>query len=390
MFVDKLQAGFLVFETQQGWVGVDLTPRQRIYLLWTFRHFRQLSMPLLNGRERTLVNELFRNADVMPQSYNPSLVIGVVEKFVPPAASDAPPVAEAAPRKEQVVASSAEILPQVHLAPPPSPKFVWPTLAWPRQINSRLKAFRLKASKVATSKLAKSKLATSRLATSKLATTLGALFLCVIFVSGWHRMQATPSSEAPNQSRLQQINSLVLPESSRLEKPAIIAGNSVAVVPPVVATQIAVAPEAEVTSAPIATESPLRASVPVVAPKPIIHIHRAASTPNLPFSAPDSGIGIVASRPPLRFAYPDYTNVRARGVVALTADVDSDGAVRNVRVVSGNRALAAAAIQSIRQWRYRPYLKDGQPVATETNIVISFFADDAISMSFPPSIAAGR
>ena len=376
--MDKLQGGFLLFETQQGWVGVELTPRQRICLLWTYRHFRQLSMPLLNGRERTLVNELFRNADVMPQSYNPSLVIGVVEKFVPPAASDAPPAPQPAPRKERRVQVAA------------SPKFVWPTFAWPRQINSRLKAFRLKASKVATSKLAKSKLATSRLATSKLATTLGALFLCVIFVSGWHRMQATPSSEAPNQSRLQQINSLVLPESSRLEKPAIIAGNSVAVVPPVVATQIAVAPEAEVTSAPIATESPLRASVPVVAPKPIIHIHRGASTPNLPLSAPDSSIGIVASRPPLRFAYPDYTNVRARGVVALTADVDSDGAVRNVRVVSGNRALAAAAIQSIRQWRYRPYLKDGQPVATETNIVISFFADDAISMSFPPSIAAGR
>jgi protein TonB len=382
MFVDKLQAGFLLFETQQGWVGVDLTPRQRICLLWTFRHFRQLSMPLLNGRERTLVNELFRNADVMPQSYNPSLVIGVVEKFVPPTASDAPPAPQPAPkkeRKEQVVAPSAKNLPQVHLAPPPSPKFVWPTFAWPRQINSRQQAFRLTASKVAT----------SRLVTSKLATTVGALFLCVIFVSGWHRMQATPSSEAPNQSRLQQINSLVLPESSRLEKPAIIARSSTAVVPPSVATQIAVAPEAAVTSAPIAAESPVRASVPV-APKAIIHIHRAASTPSLPFSAPDSGIGIVASRPPLRFAYPDYTDVRARGVVALTADVDSDGAVRNVRVVSGNRALAAAAIQSIRQWRYRPYLKDGQPVATETNIVISFFADDAISMSFPPSIAAGR
>src|ERR1017187_6598118 len=114
MFVDKLQGGFLLFETQQGWVGVELTPRQRICLLWTYRHFRQLSMPLLNGRERTLVNELFRNADVMPQSYNPSLVIGVVEKFVPPPPSDAPPAPQPAPRKGrkvQVAAPSAKILP---------------------------------------------------------------------------------------------------------------------------------------------------------------------------------------------------------------------------------------------------------------------------------------
>jgi periplasmic protein TonB len=90
----------------------------------------------------------------------------------------------------------------------------------------------------------------------------------------------------------------------------------------------------------------------------------------------------------LRFAYPVYPDIRARGVVSLTAGLDSDGAVRSVRVVSGNRALAAAAVQAVRQWRYRPYLKDGQPVPTETNIVISFISDDAISMTFPPSIPA--
>jgi hypothetical protein len=33
-----------------------------------------------------------------------------------------------------------------------------------------------------------------------------------------------------------------------------------------------------------------------------------------------------------------------------------------------------------------PYLRDGKPVATETNIVISFLSNDAISMTFPPSI----
>ena len=60
--------------------------------------------------------------------------------------------------------------------------------------------------------------------------------------------------------------------------------------------------------------------------------------------------------------------------------------MRTVRVVSGNRALATAAVRAVRQWRYRPYLIDGLPVVTETNIVISFISDDAISMSFPASI----
>jgi protein TonB len=114
----------------------------------------------------------------------------------------------------------------------------------------------------------------------------------------------------------------------------------------------------------------------------------SALTPKRPVLGP--GDAIQATRPPLRFAYPVSPGGRLRGVVSLTAEVDSEGTVRSVRVVSGNRALAAAALRAVRQWRYRPYLKDGQPVATETNIVVSFISDDAISMSFPPSIPAIR
>jgi len=95
---------------------------------------------------------------------------------------------------------------------------------------------------------------------------------------------------------------------------------------------------------------------------------------------------IQATRPPLRSWYPDYSGIEARGVVVLTAEVDSEGVVRSVRVVRGNRALVAAAVRAVRQWRYAPYFEGGKPVATETNIVISVFSDDAVSMSFPPSV----
>ena len=89
MFLDKLESGFLLFETEQGWVRVDLSFGQRVYLLWTFRNFRQLSIPLLNPRQRTLVNSLFRNhaAEVL-HSFELLPVIGVVEKFVPPTLPD--------------------------------------------------------------------------------------------------------------------------------------------------------------------------------------------------------------------------------------------------------------------------------------------------------------
>jgi len=184
----------------------------------------------------------------------------------------------------------------------------------------------------------------------------------------------------------------VPPDSPHVAKPAAAIAESPAAIAPPAAAQPLAAPEAAVMAPSVNVVIPasMRTLIPasIPAPKRAIRVHDAASTPNLPLSVQDSGI--QASRAPLHFAYPDYPDARARGVVALTARVDSTGAVRTVRVVSGSRALAAAAVRAVRQWRYRPYVKDGQPVATETNIVISFISEDAISMSFPPSIPATR
>jgi TonB family protein len=351
VFLNKLQTGFLLFETQQGLVRVELSPWQRLYLLWTFRNFRQLSIPLLNPRQRTLVNALFLNsAGIVSHSHNPLPVIGVVENFVPPTVQiDASPAPKNERQKERqekkVVAQPAEI------APKPSPdRSSAPIFAW-----------------------------------SGLATTVSALSLCIIFAVAWHRIQAIPASQAHNQPRLQQINVIALPDSPTSAEAAATAENPTAIAPPAATAQPLAAPEAAVKPASIAAVIP----TPIIPKsKRVIRLHDAASTPNLPLSRQDSGI--QASRPPLRFGYPVYPDVRARGVVSLTAGLDSDGAVRTVRVVSGNRALAAAAVRTVRQWRYRPYVKDGQPVATETNVVISFISNDAISISFPPSIPAIR
>ena len=58
----------------------------RVYLLWTFSNFHQLSPLLLNPRQTALINNLFRQRAVMgPHEYEPRLEIGIVENFVPPA-----------------------------------------------------------------------------------------------------------------------------------------------------------------------------------------------------------------------------------------------------------------------------------------------------------------
>jgi protein TonB len=385
VFLDRLQSGFLLFKTQQGLVRVELSLRQRIYLLWTFRNFRQLSIPLLNSRQRALVNALFRNnAGVVSHSYNPLLAIGVVENYVPPPvqieASPAHKPVQINARQEKVVAPRAEIAPQPNPVLSSSPRFAW----------SKLATSKLATTKLATSKLATSKRAPSKLVMSRLATTGGALSLCIVSVVAWHRIEGIPHSQAHNEPRLQRINVIAPPDSPHFAKPAaVVAESPAAIAPPATPPpQPLAATEAALMRASINAVVPASIPTSIPTPKRPIRVPDAAASPNLPLSGQNSGI--QASRAPLHFAYPDYPDVSARGVVALTARVDSAGAVRTVRVVSGNRALAAAAVRAVRQWRYRPYLQDGQPVATETNIVISFISEDAISMTFPLTIPATR
>jgi periplasmic protein TonB len=52
--------------------------------------------------------------------------------------------------------------------------------------------------------------------------------------------------------------------------------------------------------------------------------------------------------------------------------IGKDGTVRDLQVRSGHPMLAQAAVDAVRQWRYRPYLLNGQPVEVDTQIDINF------------------
>ena len=63
---------------------------------------------------------------------------------------------------------------------------------------------------------------------------------------------------------------------------------------------------------------------------------------------------------------------RVQGVVVLTALIDKRGNVEHLQVVSGHPLLAPAAIEAVKQWRYKPFLVSGQPVEVETTVTITF------------------
>ena len=64
--------------------------------------------------------------------------------------------------------------------------------------------------------------------------------------------------------------------------------------------------------------------------------------------------------------------LRKQGDVQLLATVGKTGAITKVRVLSGEAMLAQAATDAVRQWKYRPFLLNDEPVQIETQITIKF------------------
>jgi protein TonB len=63
---------------------------------------------------------------------------------------------------------------------------------------------------------------------------------------------------------------------------------------------------------------------------------------------------------------------RIQGQVVLQAIIGKDGKIENLQVVRGHPMLNASAIDAVKQWRYKPYLLNGQPAEVETVITVNF------------------
>ena len=73
---------------------------------------------------------------------------------------------------------------------------------------------------------------------------------------------------------------------------------------------------------------------------------------------------------------PEYPKLalaaRVQGQVLLKAIVRKDGSIQELEVVRGHPMLSPAALKAVQQWRYRPFLLNGEPVEVETDITVIF------------------
>ncbi len=71
--------------------------------------------------------------------------------------------------------------------------------------------------------------------------------------------------------------------------------------------------------------------------------------------------------------YPELARqARIQGTVTLAAVIGKDGMVQNLRVISGHPLLTNAAMDAVKQWLYKPYLLNGEPVEVDTQINVNF------------------
>jgi len=81
--------------------------------------------------------------------------------------------------------------------------------------------------------------------------------------------------------------------------------------------------------------------------------------------------GVMVSR--VQPVYPHIAIVnRIQGSVHINAIISSTGALESVRAVSGDLTLARAALDAVRQWRFRPYFLNGKPIEVQTEVIVNF------------------
>jgi periplasmic protein TonB len=72
-------------------------------------------------------------------------------------------------------------------------------------------------------------------------------------------------------------------------------------------------------------------------------------------------------------AYPaNALRMRTEGIVKLMATVGKTGSVTTVKVVSGDALLTQSALDAVKQWKYKPYLLNGNPIEIQTEVTINF------------------
>lgn len=122
------------------------------------------------------------------------------------------------------------------------------------------------------------------------------------------------------------------------------------------------------------TSASLPPGINVAAPAgPHVTVAPAAAAPGSRPQAVSSGVSAGHLLAPIRPEYPSIARItHTQGTVVVDAIISRTGAIESAHVLSGPAMLQSAALDAVRQARYRPFLLNGQPTDVQTTITIVF------------------
>jgi protein TonB len=104
------------------------------------------------------------------------------------------------------------------------------------------------------------------------------------------------------------------------------------------------------------------------APAPVVKL-APPKGPQRVSSGVMSGSKISGSNP----TYPPIAKAaHVSGAVVLHAVISKTGSVDNLTVISGPEMLRASALDAVRNWKYKPYLLNGEPTEVDTTVTVNF------------------
>jgi TonB family protein len=373
----KICTGLLELRTPSGLFYASPTFSQRVYLLWTFRHFSSLSRLVLNRRQQELIDKLSQTAVVLERGKAVrASIIGAVENVGNIAIRTRPlavavadnllQMAAAAPRLSVASAVGSEVAPlpqkrienNIRPMSDPQPK------ARVTQIPARTREAPKEEEPRRPIKWASTSLRLPPRKWLEWATgaALSAALLGVVFYVTEMRPSSISTASRPGVS--DQTESQPAPIALPLPPP-------VASVPAKISAPAISGPARVIAGIPLQPDANRTVRSRVIEPSTMAP--ESTSIPRVH----------VTGAPAHNFVYPESPTSALTGTVNLRALIGPDGLVKHVDVLSGKSALARPAIDAIRHWRYRPPQSDGQAAEAETRVTVNFVGDDAVSIVFP-------
>jgi hypothetical protein len=364
-------AQLLELRTAAGAVYVCPSRWQRIRLQWAFRHFHVLPLQVLSHRNQRLIEKLSQSAVVTPSSpVTGTAVLGVVENLHPK-----PPATSA-----RVVTMHPQSTPAKPFRPVPwTPAVLSPDF-------SRLSKEREMKQIFGTAKSRDVRDVPFRQRGALGA--LGAACFTLIVASFYGilpRPTTAPVSNAPT---------LPVPaQASKKIKPPVVLAPAPIPSPALATTAKPKHPVAPPPTEPALPHNELAFLENGIDPPTSITSVKAPPIPSLatvpstiiepgPVSPVSTSMPLLVSELPQgHFAHPVVSEPNLVGELQLKALIGADGLVKQVTVLSGNPKLAEVGMRAVRQWHYAPYQVLGNPVEVETQIKMSFFGEDAVSVA---------